>query len=454
MDGQGDSSDGSGGIDLGGGRPSIDISSSARAVSSAPKRKVRGPYDRKIADAGEHVALFLVADPERKSASFFTNHVDINAEHGLGGAGWDHRYIVGVITCRPVLRRPDHEVAATLREQRRALFSHSVNNLYGYCDYCITNRFSFDEPHPIGAAPISALRLGQWSHELRDARLSCGKSCSDALADHDLAMPTNALVKGVTEARCMLWSQVQMVHCVRITGRTKLGNLVPHNPTAYKIRKFVRECKNTAPEVADEDHVVAAEVDGGGPLFHEPRCWLKQAETYGTTSQQAKPTISGEHVVRQLSFAQYLKDFDTCDLALEQALEVYFPDDAEEVKAMSDTTVSSGDTLKRSKLRLDPTAMLMERRELHHLLQDPGNLASTHIHSDGSPVTGTEIQGMVLTLIFLSGAVYRFVLPGMCLHYGHCRVIDKTIAFLWSLWLVAGPDERLLRIILDVCHRF
>ena len=60
MDGQGDSSDGSGGIDLGGGRPSIDISSSARAVSSAPKRKVRGPYDRKIADAGEHVALFLL----------------------------------------------------------------------------------------------------------------------------------------------------------------------------------------------------------------------------------------------------------------------------------------------------------------------------------------------------------------------------------------------------------
>ena len=101
-------------------------------------------------------------------------------------------------------------------------------------------------------------------------------------------------------------------------------------------------------------------------------------------------------------------------------------------------TVGSGRTIYRARQRLDPVAMGIERRELQELSDNPDRLISAHLFSDGSPVVGIELQGMVLQLMLTTGAVMTKILPGAALQYGMCRAIDKAVALLWALFLICG----------------
>ena len=67
-----------------------------------------------------------------------------------------------------------------------------------------------------------------------------------------------------------------------------------------------------------------------------------------------------------------------------------------------------------------------------------------HLFSDASPVTGQEIQGMVLQIVFGGRSVRDLILPGSILPYNGCSIFDKAIALLWALYLVFGADFELL----------
>ena len=47
------------------------------------------------------------------------------------------------------------------------------------------------------------------------------------------------------------------------------------------------------------------------------------------------------------------------------------------------------------------------------------------------------------------GTIKIIVLPGICLHYGHCGSIDKAIALLWVLHLLLGPNLILMEWLLS-----
>ena len=53
-----------------------------------------------------------------------------------------------------------------------------------------------------------------------------------------------------------------------------------------------------------------------------------------------------------------------------------------------------------------------------------------HLYPDGSPVTGAELQGMVLQVVFKNSSARTIILPGVYLHYGGCRAIDTVVCFL------------------------
>ena len=72
-----------------------------------------------------------------------------------------------------------------------------------------------------------------------------------------------------------------------------------------------------------------------------------------------------------------------------------------------------------------------------------------HLFSDASPVTGTELQGMILQIVYATGLIECRVMPGVALWFGFTRTIDKLIALLWSLMLICGPDLKVLRFALD-----
>ena len=167
-------------------------------------------------------------------------------------------------------------------------------------------------------------------------------------------------------------------------------------------------------------------------------------------------------LIRAVKLADHLRDTRQFQPVLAHTTEylagadntTYFPDNVPEPAAAPPRPKHWGPhrrTLERARLRLDATSMLIERREWAMWRADLENpIISIHIQSDASPVTGTELQGMLLDVCFLGGAILRRYLPPMSLAYGFYAAIDKTVALLWSLWLVAGPGEEDIR---WVCYR-
>ena len=108
----------------------------------------------------------------------------------------------------------------------------------------------------------------------------------------------------------------------------------------------------------------------------------------------------------------------------------------------------SSSNLDRAKAKLDFTAMLVERR-LFHADMATDNCAAINIFSDGSPVTGAELQGMIVHYVKRDGSVRVSTLPGATLTYSHCGAVAKTLALVHSVYLTCGPDEAHLRYVFE-----
>jgi hypothetical protein len=60
--------------------------------------------------------------------------------------------------------------------------------------------------------------------------------------------------------------------------------------------------------------------------------------------------------------------------------------------------------------------------------------------SDASPVTGVELQGMVLHIMLINNLLIEIIMPGVRLSYGQMGLCAKVRAFLWSFFLMIGSD--------------
>jgi len=88
--------------------------------------------------------------------------------------------------------------------------------------------------------------------------------------------------------------------------------------------------------------------------------------------------------------------------------------------------------------RVDLVGMCIERRIYHQEMAD-GVIEAINCYSDSSPVTGSEIQGMLVDVCHVDGSVRRVTLAGGSVYYGNQSAIAKTMLFLWSVWLSFGP---------------
>jgi hypothetical protein len=168
------------------------------------------------------------------------------------------------------------------------------------------------------------------------------------------------------------------------------------------------------------------------------------------TPAPGQKTYDAVATLKGLSFGRFLRNTAEQDAALEAAIEFACPDKelrdhVNEFKPRSRKRTSQY----RARLKLDPCAMLIERREMQHMFETaPDSLESAHLFTDGSPVSGAELQGMVLQLCIVGGVIRSIIMPGVVLHYGGASVVDKAISFLWSLFLISGPSILVLNWIL------
>jgi len=69
------------------------------------------------------------------------------------------------------------------------------------------------------------------------------------------------------------------------------------------------------------------------------------------------------------------------------------------------------------------------------------NIDTIALYTDSSPVSSSELQGMVCDIKRKDGDHERVVLPGSTLCYGMTDSVSKTIALLWSIYILVGPWE-------------
>ena len=159
------------------------------------------------------------------------------------------------------------------------------------------------------------------------------------------------------------------------------------------------------------------------------------------TPARLRNTCDPLRTISALGFAQYLRATKGFSSALNEARRY----DAGDDEALRDESCDPSRTaLDRSRVRLDVVSMLLHRRQMHADAAADA-IQAISLYSDASPVTGQELQGMVMDVVYKSGHIETTVLPGASLAYGQHDAVTKGICLAWAAWLVAGPSEEHMR---------
>jgi hypothetical protein len=100
-------------------------------------------------------------------------------------------------------------------------------------------------------------------------------------------------------------------------------------------------------------------------------------------------------------------------------------------------------SLQRAMARADVLGMLLDQR-LFAMWRVLDLLVAVQVYTDASPVTGEELQGLILECLLRDGTVHSMVLPGSTLTYGQYGALAKVVALLWSLALCVGFSTDML----------
>ena len=152
---------------------------------------------------------------------------------------------------------------------------------------------------------------------------------------------------------------------------------------------------------------------------------------------RSRKTIDPIRLVHALDVTQHLRMPDLFEKVLE-ASQDYLALDAGERVEHDYYKDPKKFVLQQSQARSDVLEMLLNRRRFKQWRADDA-VKSMHLYSDGSPVTGDELQGMILDVIFRDGSLEQMIFPGSTLAFGHTDTVSKGVALVWALWLVSGP---------------
>ena len=145
-------------------------------------------------------------------------------------------------------------------------------------------------------------------------------------------------------------------------------------------------------------------------LLHVPEGAGLRAERGARTGKFAPSGVDTVSLIRALDFGDHLRGQNHLSPAVKACIDFAFPNETHgEIEP--DAVNPDKNMLYRGRLRLDPVAMLVERREIAAFAVCPDDIESIHIHADGSPVTGTEIQGMVYEMFLKGGQLITNTLP-------------------------------------------
>ena len=422
----------------------VDCSGAVAPAPFMPPLKLKRRWLRTATEysVGKVFAALLVVDPALTAAAYFENRFE---DGGFGSdSTWTATCVVAVVLCHYCLSTLTDERGDTTDAQRDAVGLPKKFTTLGFCDYVIDAVHPLASPHWLGMeGPLEfdPIGIGILSGQLANAQLSCGKPLDEVLRESGSGAPRTLFQKSMMEAACIVATDLDLVQTVRLGFKLPSAKMLQSGqPELRHLRHFMTTQKvafHERPERVHDERFSAQ-----GVLLQVPTNFKDEVPLAKFRRTQKDATLTGANIVHQLKFSKNLRDQALHQQALVDAIDVLFqdPEEADAVTAKSTTHVASRQTLLKARIRCDAMGCLIERREIAQIVQ-LCILVSAHIYTDGSPVTGTEVQGMLLELFTADGTLHLFYLPGMALLYGLTRTIDKAIALLWSLWLVTGTKK-------------
>ena len=219
---------------------------------------------------------------------------------------------------------------------------------------------------------------------------------------------------------------------------------IPAHPKVsviQRFRKMHRQQQASAPSTAERSGTASS----ADPLFYLPaRVDNEELDAARRNHAALHPEVDPIRSIGALAFARHLRSVSAFQDALDDGNLYHSIDDPESLVPVDHSVDPSTAHIKKSACRADVVAMnLMRRRFAKWRAND--SVKSINIYSDASPVTGSELQGMLIDIVFWNGDVRREVLPGSTLADGHQDTHSKGVALLWACWLIAGPDAEALQ---------
>jgi len=230
-----------------------------------------------------------------------------------------------------------------------------------------------------------------------------------------------------------------LVRSVALAARFSPAQIIPGHPATFLLRRLRIDAGGSCAQRRERrrrglDDAEFERAYNEVLLELPKRSRGHEGASHADDISRSKRDLDPLKMLRALAFSQYLKTPKTFSLAMGAAHAIDNP-----LAAPRDPTRDpSRSSLERALCRMDIVDILVERRHFHaDRIFD--RIDFIGFYSDSSPVTGEEIQGMLLDVILKDETHRRVTLPGASLPYGLFGSIMKSVTLLWACWLVAGP---------------
>ena len=147
-------------------------------------------------------------------------------------------------------------------------------------------------------------------------------------------------------------------------------------------------------------------------------------------------------IIKWVSAVRFLRDSAKTKEATAAFAKVLTTSDQEAMRLYDSCNFVCQEVLRSARIRLDIVSMLLFRAYFKSL-----DLSTTHIHIwiDGSPQwRGVEMFAMSFDLI-IGNRVERRLFPVLTLRVCQLDATSKTLALLWGIWLLVGPEAHHVR---------
>ena len=370
---------------------------------------------------------------------------------GIDDAG--RREVIGVVHCSWHLVPPSEGARAKHDLVSTAGSVKARGQCYGYLQYEFIEVFFLPEPYvfdhaEFGAGTSCSVLAATCRMKLKDKTLyPCGEAVQSLLSNEEmraaLCLPPS-VVRAALSGDCLT-----VLSCCFSTS-PRYSRIVPGFPATAVIRCWWRKqreenestafCGGPPLSVATARKMTSLEEEE--IFFQMPRgCKRRSIDDLRPPAKRTRwfDSFDPMKLLTACRYGSFLRSEHLFKESLDAA-QSYNADVDEDVVVRDATLDPSRSTLMRARHKIDIVAILLERRELE-AWRSLDMVRNINMYSDGSPVTGAELQGTLADFCMRDQRVLRRTLPGSQLSYGFMGVTAKSIACLWGLLIIGGFEH-------------